>query len=201
MILAYDVTDRETAISWRTSAGVTGYRTETGGKATPSLLPLIGEIVAETGELPEKLGVITGPGSFTGIRVGLATAMGLRAATGLAVYGYTKFELLADQLKGNLLLQAGRNRAFYARFEGGRMVDGPRLVTPEEVSPDETWYAPRALEGFPVAALNVSLTELCLTRLAREQNEPDALEPMYIRPPDAKIGQTLIEKLLQRPTL
>ena len=46
----------------------------------------------------DRFGVSVGPGSFTGIRIGLATARGFRLATGRPVYGFSTFELLAHNI-------------------------------------------------------------------------------------------------------
>lgn len=62
------------------------------------LLPMIAEAMAEAGAAFGELGglaVTVGPGSFTGVRVGLAAARGLALATGRPVAGLTTFEAIA----------------------------------------------------------------------------------------------------------
>jgi len=50
-----------------------------------------------TFKLIDRIAVTVGPGAFTGVRVGLAFAKGLRLATGAAILGFTTLECLAAQ--------------------------------------------------------------------------------------------------------
>jgi tRNA threonylcarbamoyladenosine biosynthesis protein TsaB len=72
------------------------------------------------------VGVVHGPGSFTGVRVGLAAAKGLCEAVGAKLIAMSRLEVLADE-DALVVLDAGRDE-FYLR-DG----DGERLVTREEL--------------------------------------------------------------------
>jgi len=72
------------------------------------------------------VGVVHGPGSFTGVRVGLAAAKGLCEAVGAKLIAVSRLEVLADE-DALVVLDAGRDE-FYLR-DG----DDERLVTREEL--------------------------------------------------------------------
>src|SRR5207302_2188062 len=65
-----------------------------------ALLPLVNRAMREAGQEPAALDVVVvtvGPGSFTGIRVGLAAARGIALATGARLLGVTSFDAVAVQ--------------------------------------------------------------------------------------------------------
>ena len=72
----------------------------------------------------KKVGVCTGPGSFTGLRMGIATAIGFKTALNLPLYGFTAFEILLNYSRSNysskniyVFVQSGNNQNFYAAFD------------------------------------------------------------------------------------
>jgi tRNA threonylcarbamoyladenosine biosynthesis protein TsaB len=95
---------------------------ELGGRsASAELMPAIDAMLRKAGldlRALRTLLVVNGPGSFTGIRVGLSTAKGLAHATGIPVVAISRLAVLASlaDMRGDFLalLDAGRNE-FYAR--------------------------------------------------------------------------------------
>lgn len=97
------------------------------------ILPLVDEVLARAGvalhEI-DRIGVGVGPGSFTGVRIGVATAKGLHIATGVALVGVSSLEALASAawgVRGYVLaaLDARRGEAYaalYALATGERRV-------------------------------------------------------------------------------
>lgn len=99
------------------SDGVVRERTEPMARGhAERLVPLIGEVLAEAGAAYAELDLIAvtvGPGTFTGMRVGLATARGVALATGRPCLGVTSFACV---------LEAARSEAEAAWFAGGAVL-------------------------------------------------------------------------------
>lgn len=113
--LALGLPDRTLSRSW--AAG----RTQ-----TTSILPAIDEMLHEAGLTPGDLGAVavaTGPGTFTGLRVGLSIAKGIVMARGIPIIGIPTLEIAAAAIDdaGDLVavLPAGRGRVVWQRFAGG----------------------------------------------------------------------------------
>lgn len=81
-----------------------------------------GGVARTSGRLPlARVFVGLGPGSYTGLRVGLATAQALAHATGAALYGLASFEVLAfaelaPGEEGAIALDARAGRFYHARY-------------------------------------------------------------------------------------
>jgi len=103
------------------------------------LVPWIGELCAEAGIAVQDLrgvAVAVGPGRFTGIRVGIATATGLAQALGVRVWPGPSLEhraLRVDSPRVLAVLDARKGRVYAAAYEGGVLASGPADV-PLEVA-------------------------------------------------------------------
>ena len=153
------------------------------------------------------LGVVLGPGSFTGLRVGLAAAEGLSAALGLPVFGIDSLSALAlsssGEGEGLALLDARRRQVYAGRFLR-RAGKAAALGEPEALPPHELdeavsncawaigdgvgmvrgWRAACLLEpGIPNLALPAARSAL---EALRAGSEPAILTPLYVRPPDVR---------------
>jgi len=89
-----------------------------------SLLEMIEELLVKNGlkaNHVSALSVALGPGSFTGIRIGLATAYGIAISRKIPVYGVSSLESMSRAVKQNgkfltPMLDAGRGGVYFARF-------------------------------------------------------------------------------------
>jgi tRNA threonylcarbamoyladenosine biosynthesis protein TsaB len=112
---------------------------------TVELAPAIREALAVTGQGVaglEAVGVATGPGSYTGLRIGMAMAKGLALSCSLPLIGIPTLDVLvASQPVCDeplaAVLQAGRGRlsvGWYQVVEGSWQPDGEhQVVTPQEL--------------------------------------------------------------------
>jgi tRNA threonylcarbamoyladenosine biosynthesis protein TsaB len=161
------------------------------------LVPMIEELLA--GGRAESILVDCGPGSFTGLRVGLAAAHGLAIGWGAELRGYSVMALLAAMAErdGNAVavaLEGGHGQLFVQDFAGDplRPTDDLRSLVPEAAA---LVIAPHDVVGSGaaslVAARGFGAAVDLLPRAACALALPPALRslaprPMYGRAPDAK---------------
>ena len=111
-----------------------------GRSSSERLVPEVRRVMEEMGWRAGEVaavGGVAGPGSFTGVRVGLSAAKGLCEASGAALIAVSRLESLAA--KGGLgkvhaVLDAGRGEFFYGDYEDGRGLREDLLTAAEVVS-------------------------------------------------------------------
>jgi tRNA threonylcarbamoyladenosine biosynthesis protein TsaB len=175
------------------------------------LLPTLDALMTEAGGTPRDLSGVAaclGPGGFTSLRIGVATAEGLGVA-GLPTWGFSAFELRAEALRQAgvtgpfwILLDGQRSEAFHQRWDVGPTepaAKGPLATLPEQVG-DEPWWAPETFAPkvetvLPAHRLRLAdegeATLAGLVALARRvsQRPPEApLVPFYLRETDAEVN-------------
>lgn len=169
------------------------------------LAPEIEECLAEADITPRDLGAIvagTGPGPFTGLRVGLVTAAVLAELLGIPTYGVCSLDAIA--LPGSTMLVAGdarRREVYWARYVAGVRVEGPSVSSPMDVPPWDGSMAgggahlyAEALRGVVPGAVLLdreypSARQLVLAAVERIRSgaPSEILEPLYLRRPDAEV--------------
>lgn len=168
------------------------------------LMDLIDAVLAEA-QLPMqaigRIGVTIGPGSFTGIRTGVATARGLSLALGVPSAGVTTLQVLAAAAlldhPGKPVLAAidARRGEIYAQVFGP---DCKPLAPAEAVDADAaralaisyqasvTGSAKALIEGHEASATPDHFSAALAARLVHGLNNPEKPKPLYLRAPDAK---------------
>jgi tRNA threonylcarbamoyladenosine biosynthesis protein TsaB len=108
-----------------------------GGEFAAQLLPVIEELLSAAGVRIGELGgitVVAGPGSFTGIRIGLAAVKAMAEAAALPVVTVSRLALLADRAQAaSAVLDAHRGQVFYGHF-GPDDEDRELLLTAGEIN-------------------------------------------------------------------
>jgi tRNA threonylcarbamoyladenosine biosynthesis protein TsaB len=180
------------------------------------LMPMVDAVMREAGVPPAELdfvAVTLGPGSFTGIRVGLAAARGIALATEARLLGVTSFEAVAaggpfgcDEPRLALVaLESRREDLFIQLFEGAlNPVGEPAAVTPPDlgaavdaaigdapllIAGDAACHAARLLATRPntarrEASVPIAIGALRVGLRRLQFGEADtAARPLYLRPP------------------
>ncbi len=156
MIVGFDTATRATTVAvWDPGSGSAGIELRDDPprgarpRHTTMLMPLIVELLQRAGigwEQIDRIAVGVGPGTFTGLRIGIATARGLSRARGIPLVGISTLQSLAAAVGtheptppsvGGVLavIDARRGEVFAAGWLLGA-ADGPAVVAPRAVAPE-----------------------------------------------------------------
>jgi len=170
------------------------------------LLVLVDRVCAEAKLAPRELDAVAigaGPGSFTSLRIGMATAKGIAFAAGKPLWAVSSLAALADpgpdeRVAG--VLDARRGEVYAGVFvrDGDRVVtvDDERTMSPDHVAAlGATRYVGDAAAAYPQLASLPGVwdrtpTGAAVARLALAGSRADVLVtgvPAYIRPAEAEI--------------
>lgn len=159
------------------------------------LTPNIVRALNDAGVVVDQLDAVVvgcGPGPFTGLRVGMATAAAFGQALSVPVRGVCSLDAIAVGTTGDALVvtDARRREVYWARYRDGQRVDGPAVSAAVDVpdgadavagSPGHT-----ALFDLPILAPVYPNAAGLVAAVADWAVEPESLVPLYLRRPDAK---------------
>lgn len=203
LVLVLDTaTPAVTAAVVDTDRGVRATRVSVDARAhaevlTPHILACFDEAACCAADL-EAIVCGTGPGPYTGLRVGMVTAVAWGDAVGIPVHGVCSLDGIGSAAghAGELLVvtDARRREVYWARYTDGRRTDGPGVSAPAELDPGAATAvagSPPHAERFGLPVLGpahpdpLALVQVAdLDRVDRHAGPPP-FTPRYLRRPDA----------------
>lgn len=162
-----------------------------------TLTPNVIEALSEAGVAMADLDAVVvgcGPGPFTGLRVGMATAAAYGDALGIPVHGVCSLDAIGVRLGDQdalVVTDARRKELYWARYRGNRRVEGPGVCAAADVPVGTAVVVagpPEQTAHFDLQRIEISYpTALGIVAAVPEwRADPDALVPLYLRRPDAK---------------
>jgi tRNA threonylcarbamoyl adenosine modification protein YeaZ/ribosomal-protein-alanine acetyltransferase len=165
-----------------------------------TLTPNILAALADSGTAMADLDAVVvgcGPGPFTGLRVGMATAAALGHALDIPVYSACSLDAIGVRTRGDVLVvtDARRRELYWARYRDGIRIEGPAVNAPADVPCEGANAVAGSADHaamFPLPRLDAEHpTPVGLVRAVDWTADPGPLVPLYLRRPDAK---TLAER-------
>jgi tRNA threonylcarbamoyladenosine biosynthesis protein TsaB len=216
LILAFDTTVAACSVAlWRDGETLAHARSIMDQGQAEALMPMIEGVMRQSGlaySAVDRIAVTVGPGSFTGVRVGLAAARGLGLAAGKPVIGVMTTEALAHAVPAHERKQDARilcavdtkRGDIYAQIFDAHLVEmgAPHVLKPTQLT-DAVGAGPVVVVGdaaaIAVSALGphatlssaAALPDPAVIAQCAASRRPTAAGPLpvYVRPPDAVVPQ------------
>lgn len=171
-----------------------------GVKQSEKLMVAIEEAFLTLDAKPSDIDVfaaVTGPGSFTGIRIGVATIKGFADALNKKVLGVTVFDALSyTEVEGKILtvVNANHGNFYVAGFADGKESFAPKFVCAAEFEELLKEYSPIAYEEIlnvdvKVVSVIEGLKKAVENNLEKASGDTDSVKPFYLRLSQAEEGR------------
>jgi len=217
-ILSIDTSSAIMSLALQTEKGLYQYTQEAGLTHSEDLLPRIKDLTQQGGTTLKDLDLVvvaSGPGSFTGLRIAMATAKGIAQGAQaelvsiptLDIYGRILSFLPAPLL---VAVDAKKKQFFAAYYQGGQKISPYFDASPEEIlqsgpeisivsGPEGDLFLDRLGKTGQLSFAKVTNTALHLMEMGVEKwkkqgADPDDSAPVYLRKSEAEIHR---EKMLK----
>ena len=196
-ILALETTDRVASVALLTDSSCLEKRIESPLRHEETVMPAVDELLAEAGLAPADLTAIAvdvGPGSFTGVRIGVCHGNAMALALNLPVVSVNALAALAYPLLGGdkpvaAIIDARNGNGYGALYASG----GAALIPPSAIEiapflaqlPDDVILTGT---GFPGADGALPLAG-SIARIASKRKGERTASPLYLRPSQAERKQ------------
>jgi tRNA threonylcarbamoyladenosine biosynthesis protein TsaB len=161
-------------------------------RLTPNVLAALADAELTMADL-DAVVVGCGPGPFTGLRAGMATAAAYGHALGIPVWGVCSLDAIGVRTGGDTLVvtDARRREVYWARYRDGVRTHGPAVNAPADVdagtaeavagSPEQA-----AFFGLPICGPVYPTPAGLVAAVSDWSGPPAPLVALYLRRPDAK---------------
>ena len=196
-ILALETTDKVASVALLTDHGCREKRIESPLRHEETVMPAVDQLLAEAGLTPDDLtalAVDVGPGSFTGVRIGVCHVNAMALALGLSIVSVNALEAMAYPLLGGeapvaAIIDARNGNGYGALYApDGRLLIPPCAMEIEpflQSLPENTILTGT---GFPGADGALPLAGN-VARMAVERAGERTATPLYLRPSQAERKQ------------
>ncbi len=213
-ILVFDTATEKLSAALKAGGDIFSISVEQGFKHSEKLLPSIEKLFELSGTTVDELefvGCTRGPGSFTGLRIGMATAKGLAFGKKIPVISVPTLDFLSrgyEGFDGAVLpvIDARKNRFYTAVYSKGKRITDYIDATPLEIAESVGSYSKVLLTGphcgmlmeklddkgkftldpfFGISKINF-LIDICENLYNNGVTDSDSQGPVYIRKSDAE---------------
>lgn len=157
------------------------------------LFPLMEDVLAQankTWQSLDAIGVGTGPGNFTGIRISVSAARGLSLSLDIPAIGVSRPEAIAYGTMGEttVVIDARQNRIYAQPFQSGQPKGDIKILAGEDaaLTGDLLCDGPVDLDAKQISPQNCvhNIALIAATKLGQSSVKP---APLYVRAPDAAL--------------
>ena len=146
----------------------------------PSVKAMLDEHEVDVNDI-DVIGVVVGPGSFTGIRIGVSAMTALAFATGAKRIAITAFELIAYNRRDCIAgVDAGHGNLYLAECQNGKVVKQSFVENGQNDSLDAA-----KIDFEPLASVDETLAKVAI-RKANGKEFVNVFEPFYMRKSQAE---------------